>query len=184
MFTYYFKTIIMKKLFTYLFTFIFIGNISAQANFCEDFESYNGGDPLVQTSPNWNSWDEIMNGSFPPFIDDVSIDTSMANSGYNSIYFPNNGLAGPEDVLLYFDPTPNINQANLATLATPYTSGNLVFSQMMFVRTGAYLNFQAENAAGSVWAVEVNFDGTTSEAIFGNTNNPNIVSSRWLDFPL
>ena len=192
MFTYYFKTIIMKRIFTYLCTIIFIGNISAQTNFCEDFENYNGGDPLVQTSSNWNSWDEIMNGSFPPFIDDVSIDSTMANSGYNSIYFPNNGLAGPEDVLLYFDPTPNINQANLGTLATPYTSGNLVFSQMMFIRTGAYLNFQAENVVGTgvgVWAVEVNFDATTSEATFGNTSNPNMFVAtyplmQWFEFKI
>ena len=58
----------MNKL---LLTFLSISislNLSSQ-QFCDDFESYVSGDPIAQTSPNWNSWAELMNGVSAPFTD-------------------------------------------------------------------------------------------------------------------
>ena len=83
----------------------------------------------------------------------------------------------PEDVVLMFDPTLNITSANLSSLSTPYVAGDFTFSQMMYVRggSGAYLNFQAENIPGTVWALEVAFDdngSTIGDITLGNTNGP------------
>ena len=138
----------MKKIFTFYTTLLLVVSMNAQqVTFCEDFESLIVGDPISQTSSSWNTWDELMNGSPAPFIDDAMISSFQASSGTNSLYFPDNGLAGPEDILLMFDPTPNITQATLSSLLTPYVSGNFSFSQMMYVRggAGAYFNLQAEN---------------------------------------
>ena len=59
-----------------------------QINFCEDFELLNPGDPIAQTSPSWNSWDELMNGSTAPFIDDALISSFQSYSGTNSLHIP------------------------------------------------------------------------------------------------
>ena len=40
---------------------------------CEDFETFQNGDPIAQTSPNWNSWGELMNGTSAPFVDDANV---------------------------------------------------------------------------------------------------------------
>ena len=58
-------------------------NVNAQINFCEDFDNYTVGDPIAETSSNWNSWDELMNGSTAPFIDDCNIVNNIASSGSN-----------------------------------------------------------------------------------------------------
>ena len=149
-----------------------------QVTFCEDFESLIVGDPISQTSSSWNTWDELMNGSPAPFIDDAMISSFQASSGMNSLYFPDNGLVGPEDILLMFDPTLNITQATLSSLLTPYVSGNLTFSQMMYVRggTGAYFNFQAENTPGVSWALEVAFDNF-GDILMSNTSGTSFSAS-------
>ena len=162
----------MKKVYSLLFIIsLFIINVQAQVTFCEDFESYSNASPIAQTSSDWNSWDELMNGSLAPFTDDVTVSNLSSSSGTNSLYFPNNGVAGPEDVLLMFDTMSNITQASLPLLSTPYVSGDFEFSQMMYVRSGggAYFNFQAENMPGQVWALEVAFD-ITGDVMMSNTS--------------
>ena len=98
-----------------------------------------------------------MNGSTAPFIDDALVDSSRFYSVPNSLYIPGTIAAGPEDLILMFDPMLNITQSNLSSLSTPYVVGNFTFSQMMYVSSatggGAYFNFQAENAPGVSWAL-------------------------------
>jgi hypothetical protein len=162
----------MKKLYTLLFTSLLAFNANAQVSFCESFDSsLVSGDPIAQTSPSWNTWDELMNGATAPFIDDALVDVSRYYSPPNSLYIPATAAAGPEDIVLMFDPTLNITQANLSSLSTPYVVGDFTFSQMMYVRSGggAYFNFQAENTPGVNWALEVNFDAT-GDILMSNTS--------------
>ena len=171
--------IIMKKIFTFYTALLLVVSVNAQqVTFCDDFESLNLGDPIAETSKYWNSWDELMNGATAPFIDDAMISSFQASSGTNSLYFPDNGAAGPEDVLLMFDTTLNITQGNLSSLSTPYVAGNFTFSQMMYVRggTGAYFNFQAENIPGVSWALEVAFD-SFGDIIMSNTSGASFATS-------
>ena len=155
----------MKKLIPIILLLVISIITKAQISFCEDFESYNAGDRIAQTSPQWNSWDELFTAPapLPPFIDDVAV-SSQQNStpgGSNSLYFQNNSVAGPEDVLLIFDTTSNITQQTLQILSTPYAIGNFTYSKKMWVRSnsnGAYFNFQAENTPGITWALEVDFN--------------------------
>ena len=160
----------MKKIFTFCTALLLTVSINAQIAFCEDFETLIVGDVIAQTSSSWNSWDELMNGATAPFIDDAIVSSFVSSSGSNSLYFPDNGSAGPEDILLMFDPTPNITQTSLPTLLTPYVAGNFTFSQMMYVRggTGAYFNLQAENTPGVSWALEVNLE-STGDILMSNT---------------
>jgi len=153
----------MKKIFTLYTALLLAVSINAQMTFCEDFESLTVGDPIAQSSPSWNSWDELLTVPVPtpPFIDDAAVVNTNAYSGSNSLYFLANPGPGPQDIILMFDTTQNITQSTLGGLSTPHVVGNITFSQMMNIRNGAYLNFQAENALGTgvgVWALEVNFD--------------------------
>ena len=166
----------MKKIITLYIALLSVVNINAQITFCEDFESLITGDPIAQTSSSWNTWGELMTGTVAPFVDDTYINSVQSSSGANSLYFPPTAVAGPEDVVLMFDPILNITQATLPTLATPYVAGNFIFSQMMYIRggAGAYFNFQAENTPGSSWALEVNFtdNGTPiGDILMSNTLN-------------
>ena len=80
----------MKKLITLYIAFLLVVSINAQpVTFCEDFESLTVGDPIAETSSHWNSWDELMNGSVAPFIDDAAVSVNQAFSGTNSLYFLN-----------------------------------------------------------------------------------------------
>ncbi len=63
----------MKKLLLLFLSFIFINNIFSQNSFCDDFELYQNGEPIAETSPNWNSWAELMNGAVAPFADDANV---------------------------------------------------------------------------------------------------------------
>ena len=168
----------MKKIYIVLFVLGIMPSLFSQVNFCDDFESYAVGDPIAQTSPNWNSWDELMNGTTAPFADDVNVDGSQSYSGSNSLYLVGNPGPGPQDIVLMFDNTPNITNTTLSSLSTPHIVGDLVFSQMMYVRSGAYLNFQAENVPGTQWAMEMNFDAT-GDLVMSNTNNPNLLTSGY-----
>ena len=154
----------MKKFYILFFTSLLTFNANSQASFCEDFESYSNGDNIAETSKNWNSWDELMNGSVAPFIDDATV--VNAPFGFNCLYFNDaTGSGGPQDILLMFDTTQNIITIPTAgtpatPLSTPYTTGSFNFSQMMYIEPGktGYFNFQAENIPGISWALEVNFD--------------------------
>ena len=157
----------MKKLYILFFASFLAFNANSQASFCDDFEGYSNGIPIAETSKNWNTWDELMNGSVAPFIDDANVVNTQFNgggpaySGSNGLYLIDaTGTGGPQDIVLMFDTTQNIVSTTL--LSTPYTSGSLNFSTMMYIIPGktGYFNFQAENAPGVSWALEVNFDAT------------------------
>ena len=130
-----------------------------QITVCDDFDSYNSGDPIAATSSSWNTWGELMSGLTAPFADDANVSTTMSYSGDYSLYFVDGtGSGGPQDIVLIFDTTQNITSTT--SLSTPYTTGHFNFSQMMYIvpgRTG-YINLQAENIPGIQWALEVNID--------------------------
>ena len=164
----------MKKIINLSIALLLVVSVKGQVAFCEDFDSFNTGDSIANESPSWNSWDELITGATAPFSDDAIINSNQSFSGLNSLYFPPTAVAGPEDILLMFDPTLNITQSTLPSLSTPYLIGQFTFSQMMYVRAGAgaYFNLQAENIPGTSWALEVNFtdNGTTSgDILMSNT---------------
>ena len=139
----------MNKL---LLTFLSISislNLSSQ-QFCDDFESYVSGDPIAQTSPNWNSWAELMNGVSAPFTDEAFVTDLYSNSGSFSLGFnANPAAAGPEDIVISLSNTG---------FPTPYIAGVCTLTHNLFITTGAYYNLQAENTPGVTWALDVTFD--------------------------
>ena len=172
----------MNKFYTLLscVMFLFITAYSQTISFCDDFESYTNGDPIAQTSKNWNTWGELMTGTVAPFADDANVvNTVPASSGSNTLYLVDaTGTGGPQDIILMFDTTQNITTANITTLATPYISGDFTYSHMMYIRPGmtGYFNFQAENIPGNVWALEVNFDAN-GDILMSNTNGTSFTAS-------
>ena len=146
----------MKKIIPILFIGLFSAGISfAQVSFFEDFESYNDGDLIAATSPDWSTWSGTGGGA-----DDAPVTTEQAYSGTKSLklYSTSTG-GGPDDVILPF--------------GDKYTEGNFNLEMYMFVvsGTGAYFNFQGEVAVGSTWALDVTFtpDGSfTYKGITGS----------------
>jgi len=138
----------MKKIITLFSAFIVVFSIYAQTNFCDNFESYQTGDPIAQTSSDWSSWGELMSGTTAPFADDANVVNTNASSGDHSLYFVGVGTGGPQDVVLPFGS------------GAPYTIGDFEFSANFFVNsgTGAYFNFQAENTPGTTWSLDVQMD--------------------------
>ena len=159
------------KLFFTIFTSLFLTLtiFAQQITFCDDFEGYQNGDPIAQTSPSWNTWGELMTGNPIPFADDVNISTTMAYSGDFSLYLKDD-VIDTQDVVLIFDTTQNITNITIGSLSTPYTTGIFNFSQMMYIVQGkkGYINFQAENIPGVSWALEVNFE-TNGTILMTNT---------------
>ena len=159
------------KLFFTIFTSLFLTLtiFAQQITFCDDFEGYQNGDPIAQTSPSWNTWGELMTGTITPFADDVNISTTMAYSGDFSLYLKDD-VIDTQDVVLIFDTTQNITNTTTGSLSTPYTTGIFNFSQMMYIVQGkkGYINFQAENIPGISWALEVNFE-TNGTILMTNT---------------
>ena len=143
---------------------------SSLINFCDNFDSYNSGDPIAQISSSWNTWGELMNGVTAPFSDDAQISSVMSYSGDYSLYLNDaTGQGGPQDIVIIFDTTQNIISTS-TNLNTPYSTGHFSFSQMMYIVPGktGYINFQAENIPGVQWALEVNIDanGIINDSLF------------------
>jgi len=143
----------MKKIFTLSTALLLVGSVFSQGtsvSFCDDFENYQNGDPIAETSSNWNSWGELMSGATAPFADDADVVNINASSGDLSLYFEAVGAGGPQDVILPFG------------AGAPYTYGFFEFSANFFVNqgTGAYFNFQAENTPGTTWSLDVQMDAT------------------------
>ena len=138
----------MKKIFTLIIVLLLFLNSNAQINVCENFDSYQNGDPVAQTLLDWNTWGELMTGTTAPFIDDANIDSSVSYSGSNSLYLFSGAIQGAQDVVLPFG------------AAAPYDLGVFEFSSMFYVNTGtgAYFNFQAENIPGSSWSLDCKMD--------------------------
>ena len=139
----------MKKFILISVSFIFSLTVFSQ-NFCEDFEGYSSGDPIAQTSSDWNSWGELMSGLTAPFTDDAFVTDLYSNNGSFSLAFNlNPAIAGPEDVVL---PLSNTG------FPTPYVAGVCTLTHNLYITTGAYFNIQAENIPGITWALDVTFD--------------------------
>ncbi len=115
------------------------GTIAVNAqSFTDDFESYTAGSKLGPQSPQWTTWSVADGGT-----EDVNVVTTDAHGGTKSIYFSSTATTGgPQDVVLPF--------------GGPYTSGIFTFKSWFKVPTGktAYFNFQAENTAGTTWAMD------------------------------
>lgn len=136
----------MKKIFTLCAILVFSTSLFAQ-QFCDDFESYNHGDPIAETSSDWETWGSI-SAPTPPYADDANVDTAMAANGLNALKFSSSAAnGGPEDVVLPFTLGGN-----------PYVAGDFNFTTNFYVQngSGAYFNFQAENTPGVSWAVDFN----------------------------
>ena len=139
----------MKLFSTFLTSLFLIGTItSQQITFCDDFEGYQDGDPIAQTSLSWNTWGELMSGTSAPFIDDANVSSVLSSSGINSLYLFSGATQGNQDIILPFG------------LGTPYTTGTFEFVSNFYVNpsTGAYFNFQADNIPGSTWSLDVKMD--------------------------
>ena len=176
----------MKLLFTFLTSLFLVNTITGQQiTFCDDFEGYQNGDPIAQTSPSWNTWGELMTGTIIPFADDVNISTTMAYSGDFSLYLKDD-IIDTQDVILVFDTTLNITNITAGSLSTPYTTGIFNFSQMMYIVQGkkGYINFQAENIPGVSWALEVNFENNGTILMtntLGTTFSCNYPQGSWFE---
>ncbi len=137
----------MKNIYTLLFASLLAFNASSQASFCEDFDSYTSGDPIAQTSTDWETWGSIT-APIPPFADDAYVSNVMSNSGSNSLYLFSGATQGLQDVVLPFG------------VGTPYVLGVFEFTSMFYVNsgTGAYFNFQADNLPGTTWSLDCKMD--------------------------
>lgn len=180
------------KIFSYLYSIIFINHnrkimkkqlllllvlvlgswsLTAQVSFFDDFESYNVGDLIAGSSPNWTTW----SGGVP--AEDAPVSDAQAFSGNNSIYFLNtNGQGGPADVVLPFE--------------GKYTDGTFELYMQVYVEsgTGAYFNLQAEEQIGVTWALEFYFQ-TDGALIASNVPDGQLMISEynhdeWIDFRL
>ncbi len=138
----------MKFIYTVIILILVTYNTFSQTTFCDDFESYQNGDPIAQTSSDWNTWGELMNGTTAPFTDDANITNMLSSSGSNSLYLFSGPTQGLQDIVLPFGS------------AAPYEIGNFEFSAKFYVNqgTGAYFNFQAENMPGITWSMDVQMD--------------------------
>ena len=142
----------MKKIFTLSTALLLVGSVFSQGtsvSFCDNFDSYQNGDPIAATSSDWETWGSITSPT-PPYVDDADVTNILSNSGDFSLYFEAVGAGGPQDVVLPFGS------------GTPYTIGDFEFSANFFVNqgTGAYFNFQAENTPGTTWSLDVQMDAT------------------------
>ena len=88
--------------------------------------------------------------ALPPFTDEAYITNTYSNNGDFSLAFNiNPAAAGPEDVVLPLSHTG---------YPTPYVAGVFTLTQNLYITTGAYFNFQAEDMPGVTWALDVTFD--------------------------
>jgi len=141
----------MKKIFTLSTTLLLVSSIFSQGtsvSFCDDFDSYQNGEPIAEISSDWNTWGELMNGTTAPFSDDANVSNTLSSSGNNSLYLFSGATQGSQDIILPFG------------LGAPYTIGDFEFISNFYVNTntGAYFNFQAEVIPGTTWSLDVKMD--------------------------
>ncbi len=131
----------MKKILLTATIFVCVANLKAQT-FSDDFESYTVGQALAATSPVWETWASPNGGA-----DDTNVSATLAHSGSNSLYFSSTGAnGGPQDCVLPFPGEIAVGQFNFEMWMYINSSG-----------TGAYFNFQQEDAIGTTWAADVYF---------------------------
>ncbi|MEM9545157.1 MAG: Omp28-related outer membrane protein [Bacteroidota bacterium] len=161
----------MKKALLLFFSFTFIASMSMAQTFSDDFESYEVGDFLALSSPEWTTW-----GNSPGTSEDVRITDENASSGSKSIKFRATGASGgPQDVVLFFG-------------GQKLTTGYLNTRMNMLVETGAYFNYQAEVAIGTTWAMNAFFEANGVGRIT-NSSNESIMQftyppGEWFDFEM
>ena len=163
----------MKKLLFLFINILLVSNIYSQISFCEDFESYQVGDYIAQSSSNWETWASIM-APCPsnPCADDAMVSNTQASTGINSLYLTDaTGQGGPQDILLPFG------------IGIPYTTGDIEIKTDLYVTTSAYLNIQAEPYVGTtgVWALNMTIDATGTIVIDGGSTGIVYLTSS---FPL
>ncbi len=143
----------MKKLYTFLFSLLLVGGLTAQVSFFDDFESYEVGDYVGVASDDWTTWTNS-----PGSSEDTQVSDEQAASGTKSLKFVAGSTAGgPTDVILKFGDV--------------YEQGDFEYEMNMFVvsGTGAYFNFQGADPPGSVWAVEFAFNDNGNLLISNNS---------------
>jgi len=121
---------------TFILAFFACVSLSAQVTFEEDFESYDVGARLAQSSPDWTTWSNA-----PGSTEDVAISSAQALSGEKSIHFVGGAAGGPNDMVLPFN--------------SKYTTGTFTLSMNLFVSEdgeGAYWNFQGEQTVNQVFS--------------------------------
>ncbi len=65
----------MKKIFTLSTALLLVGSVFSQGtsvSFCDDFDSYQNGDPIAATSSDWETWGSITSPT-PPYVDDADV---------------------------------------------------------------------------------------------------------------
>ena len=112
----------------------YYAEVAATEGFEDDFESYNAGDLIAQTSNVWEAWTGPAGGG----ADDAGVSSAQASSGSNSLYLNN---ADGDDIVLPF--------------GGAYSSGKFYYSMNMYIVTDAYFNFQADVNIGAAWAFDV-----------------------------
>lgn len=135
--------------------------LTAQTSFSDDFESYDVGARLAQSSPDWNTWSNA-----PGSTEDVVITDAQALSGTKSIRLVGSASGGPNDMVLPFK--------------NKYTTGTFSLSFNVFVVEGgggAYWNFQGEQTVNQVFSHNtfIQPDGTVQ---FTDGNNALVAQSR------
>ncbi len=147
----------MKK--TLLILICFCASFSAFSQlFFDDFESYNNGDLIANSSANWTTW-----GNAPGGQEDAAISDEQAFSGNLALRLqaPVTGTGGPTDIVLPF--------------GQKYESGIFTFEMQVFIPAGraAYFNFQGEEAIGQIWSLQY-FLGSDGLAEFRGDGNSNL----------
>jgi hypothetical protein len=142
-----------KQLLPFLFSMAFFAVcVNAQISFSDDFESYNDGDLIAQSSADWTTWGG--GGT----SDDSNVSAEQAFSGVNSLEFYSASGGGPADVILPF--------------GGKHEFGTFHLGMQMYVEsgTGAYFNFQGEETVGQEWTLQMYFLGA-GEIQVGNSDN-------------
>ena len=143
----------MNKIFILIIVSFLSFNSFSQATFCDNFETYNPGDFIAESSSNWETWASVM-APCPttPCADDANIvvgpvDTNGVSSNVLHL-IDNSGSGGPGDIILPFS-------------SGNYTTGEIILETDIYVTTSAYLNIQAETVVGQgigVWAIDIQMD--------------------------
>jgi len=117
----------MRSFLLLLFTISIASQSFAQTEFLDDFESYEVGDAITESSSNFVLWPAAA-------ATDAFVSDDQAASGTKSIYLP-----GGVDLDILFN------------LGQQYTSGNLTYSMDVFIPQGRnfYFNFQGSDAVGA-----------------------------------
>lgn len=161
----------MKKTLLTIFSFVLLSSFVVGQSFSDDFESYNVGDYLGASSPQWTTWSGNVGNA-----EDVRITNESASSGSNSIKFVSTAAGGgPQDVVLFYG-------------GNKLTSGFLNTKMNLLVETGAYFNYQAEVTIGQTWAMNAFFEAGGKGRITGSNNvtilNFDYPYGEWFDFEM